>query len=60
MANRVQENSIKGGLQGVIRDEHGRIRRSKSRAVNGIEQDIKLNKALWLIGQKMADLKRTR
>ena len=58
--NRVQENSIKGGLHGVTRDEHGRIRLSKSRAVNGIEQDIKLNKVLWLIGQKMADLKRTR
>ncbi len=29
-------------------------RRTKSRAVNGIDQDIKLNKALWIIGQAMA------
>ncbi|MBA8862747.1 hypothetical protein FHW19_004498 [Ochrobactrum anthropi] len=55
--NRVQENSIKGGLRAVGRDDLGRPRRVKSRAVNGIDQDIKLNKALWLIGQKMAELK---
>jgi hypothetical protein len=29
----------------------------KSRAVNGIDQDIKLNKALWLLGERMAALK---
>lgn len=32
----------------------------QSRAVNGIDQDIKLNKALWLIGEKMAALKTAR
>jgi hypothetical protein len=32
----------------------------KSRAVNGIDQDIKLNKALWLLGEKMAALKAAR
>jgi hypothetical protein len=41
----VQENVIKGGLHGVGRD------------VNGIDQDIKLNKALWLLGERMAALK---
>lgn len=58
--NSVQENCIKGGLRGVGRDDLGRPRRVKSRAVNGIDQDIKLNKALWLIGEKMAALKGTR
>ncbi|QHG74452.1 DUF932 domain-containing protein [Ensifer adhaerens] len=56
--NVVQENSIKGGLRGVKRDEFGRARRSTSRPVNGIDQDIKLNKALWLIGERMAALLR--
>ncbi|KSV66828.1 phosphoribosylamine--glycine ligase [Sinorhizobium sp. Sb3] len=56
--NVVQENSIKGGLRAVSRDEFGRPRRMKSRAINGIDQDIKLNKALWLIGEKMAAMKR--
>jgi hypothetical protein len=52
--NVVQENAIKGGLRGVGRDDLGRPRRVKSRAVNGIDQDIKLNKALWLLGERMA------
>ena len=55
--NVVQENAIKGGLRGVGRDDLGRPRRVKSRAVNGIDQDIKLNKALWLLGERMAALK---
>lgn len=56
--NVVQENSIKGGLHGVSRDELGRRRRSTSSAVNGIDQDLKINKALWLLGKRMAELKR--
>ena len=32
-------------------------RRVKSRAVSGIDQDIRLNKALWLLGERMAELK---
>lgn len=55
--NVIQENALKGGLRGVSRDEFGRPRRVKSRAVNGIDQDIKLNKALWTLSQKMAKLK---
>lgn len=58
--NVVQENSIKGGLRGVSRDETGRPRRSTSRPINGIDQDIKLNKALWLVGERMASLIRNR
>jgi len=55
--NVIQENAIRGGLRGVSRDEHGRTRRMKSRAVNGIDQDIRLNKALWTLSQRMAELK---
>lgn len=55
--NVAQENVIKGGLRGVSRDDLGRPRRVKSRAVNGIDQDIKLNKALWMLAEKMASLK---
>ena len=39
-------------------DEQGRrVRRVSTRAVNGIDQDIKLNKALWVLSQKMVELK---
>ncbi|WP_312949067.1 DUF932 domain-containing protein [Agrobacterium sp.] len=55
--NVVQENTIKGGLRGQGRDDLGRPRRVKSRAVNGIDQGIKLNKALWVLGEKMAQMK---
>lgn len=55
--NVVQENSIKGGIRALGRDDLGRRRRVTSRAVTGIDQDIKLNKALWLIGAEMAKLK---
>ena len=55
--NVAQENAIRGGLRGVGRDDLGRTRRVRSRAVNGIDQDIKLNKALWILGEKMAALK---
>ena len=58
--NVVQENAIKGGIRAVTRDEFGRRRRMTSRAVTGIDQDIKLNKALWLLGAEMAKLKGAR
>ena len=57
MENVVQENAIRGGLEARFRDEHGRLRRSRSRAVKGIDQDVKLNKALWTLSEKMAELK---
>lgn len=47
--NRVQENTIKGGLLG--RNKQGR--RTTTRAVNGIDQDVKLNRALWVLAQAL-------
>lgn len=56
--NVVQENTIKGGLRGVsINTETGARRRQTTRAVTGIDQDVRLNKALWILGERMAQLK---
>lgn len=56
--NVAQENVIRGGLHGVELNDRGqRVRRVSTRAVNGIDQDIKLNKALWVLAEKMAALK---
>lgn len=61
--NRVQENAIKGGLHGTNpshRDEDGKYhpaRRVSSKHVAGIDQDVKLNRALWALAAKMAELK---
>lgn len=58
VTNRIQENVIKGGLVGVARDPDARrSRRVSSRAVMGVDQDVKLNKALWSLAEKMAELK---
>jgi Domain of unknown function (DUF932) len=54
--NRVQENVIKGGLHGRA-VENGRVRNVSTRAVKGIDQDVKLNRALWQLAERMAELK---
>lgn len=54
--NVVQENAIRGGLHGVRRDAINRRRRVTTRPVNGIDQDVKLNKALWVLGERMASI----
>lgn len=55
--NVVQENAIRGGLTAIGRDANGQPRRSTTREVRGIDGDIKLNKALWQLTEKMAELK---
>lgn len=55
--NVVQENAVKGGIRGVSTNDEGVRRRQRSRAVTGIDQDVKLNKALWILGERMAALK---
>ncbi|HDT0721954.1 TPA: DUF945 domain-containing protein [Proteus mirabilis] len=46
---RLQENLIKGGLSGW----NAKGKRTRTRSVNGIDGDIKLNKALWVMIEKM-------
>jgi hypothetical protein len=52
--NRVQENVIRGGLQGLNTEG---TRRVSSRAIRGIDGDIRLNTALWQLAESMAALK---
>ncbi|MDA8520489.1 DUF932 domain-containing protein [Acidovorax sp. NCPPB 4044] len=51
--NRTQENLTKGGLSG--RAANGR--RQQTRPVQGIDSDIRLNRALWLLADGMRQLK---
>jgi len=55
--NVVQENAIRGGLHGIGRDANNRRRAVTSRAIKGIDQSVALNKALWVLTQRMAELK---
>jgi hypothetical protein len=52
--NRVQENTIKGGLRGVGRDAQGRTRRTSTKEVKGIDGNVNLNKALWKMAEMLA------
>lgn len=52
--NVVQEHCIKGGDRGMRRDEHNRLRHTTTREVNNIDRNVSLNKALWLVGERLA------
>jgi hypothetical protein len=51
--NRIQENATKGIK---TYSNHHRV---TSRAVKGIDGDVRLNRALWSLAEKMAELKRS-
>ncbi|MCO8353481.1 DUF932 domain-containing protein [Burkholderia multivorans] len=51
--NRTQENLIKGGLSGCTANG----RRQQTRPVQGIDQNVRLNRALWLLADGMRQLK---
>ena len=51
--NRVQESLVKGGVHG--RGKTGR--RLTTRAVAGVNENVKLNRALWSLADGMANLK---
>jgi len=51
--NRAQENLTKGGLS--ARAANGR--RQRTRPVQGIDSDVRLNRALWLLADGMRQLK---
>ena len=51
--NRIQENMVKGGL--TARTSNGR--RQRTREVQGIDQNLRLNRALWMLADGMRQLK---
>lgn len=52
--NRIQENLIRGGQRGFNASGN----RTTTREVKSIDTNIKLNKALWILADEMARLKR--
>ena len=51
--NRVQENMTKGGVRG--RNRTGRS--TTTRPINGIDQSVKVNRALWVLAEEMRKLR---
>jgi len=62
--NKVQEGIVRGGFKYVTpaTEENGNYipsRRSRTREVKGIDQNSRLNRELWTLAEKMAELKTT-
>jgi hypothetical protein len=55
--NVIQENVIRGNLTAWGRDANNRQRRVTTHEIKGIDADVKLNRALWMLSQRMAELK---
>lgn len=56
--NRVQENVIRGGVGYTQRSEDGRRMAFRhTKPVNGIDGDVKLNRAMWVLAEEMAKIK---
>jgi len=53
--NRTQENLFKGGLRG--RSATGR--RTRTRPINSVTEDVRLNRALWKLTEQVANSKQT-
>jgi len=51
--NRVQENIMRGGLYGKTAKSRG----TRTRGINAIDANVKLNKGLWHLATAMAELK---
>lgn len=51
--NVIQENLVRGGIAGRTADG----RRTRTREVTAIDGNVKLNRALWMLAERMAELK---
>lgn len=51
--NRVQEHLVRGGLRGRRPDG----RRATTRPIQAIDQNVKINRALWILAEAMRELK---
>jgi hypothetical protein len=51
--NRVQENLIRGGLKEWSRRKENGKRHPRTRAVAGIDENVRLNKALWHLAEAL-------
>jgi len=55
--NRVQENIVRGGIPYETRDINNRVSYRSTRPVQSIDQDRRINQALWVLADEMAKLK---
>ena len=51
--NRVQENLLQGGILTTTPKDNGKLRRSRSRAIRSIDQNLEVNKMLWTLSESV-------
>ena len=51
--NRVQENLLSGGILTITPKDNGKVRRSRSRAIRSIDQNLEVNKMLWNLSESI-------
>jgi hypothetical protein len=54
--NVIQENIVRGGLSGRTVNAEGQVRNTTTREVKGIDGNVRLNRALWTLAERMAEL----
>jgi hypothetical protein len=58
VTNRIQENVVKGGQTGMVYDAtRRRPKAATSREVKGIADNARLNKAIWALAAKIAEIR---
>ena len=53
--NRVQENLLRGGLKDETRCRADGKRFARTRAITGLDRNVRLNKELWSLAQRLAN-----
>ncbi len=53
--NRLQENLLRGGLKDETRCRADGKRFARTRAISGLDRNVRLNKELWSIAQRLAN-----
>ena len=53
--NRVQENLLRGGLKDDSRRREDGKRFPRTRAITGLDRNVRLNKELWSLAQRVAN-----
>ena len=53
----MQENAVKGGQKDRGKRKADGSQMPRTRAVKGIDGNVKLNKALWHLAERLAELK---
>lgn len=55
--NRAQENLVRGGVRYRTVNANGHVSKRHTREVNGIDGNVGLNRALWILAEKMRQIK---